>query len=101
MGMNMTKPLSKFVQEMIDAGIPKSLLTGIENAEKEPLTYKQLYDVAQYLYQLLKDIDDADEISQWNNGEYRILAQSAQMRKALVVYSASATGIVKFKALES
>lgn len=49
------------------------------------MTYEQMHEVAQYLYQLLDDIDTAGDMAKGDDKLYRSIVERIQSKKWLVV----------------
>lgn len=64
------------------------------------MTYEEMHAVAQYLYQLLDDIDTAGDMAKSDDKLYRGIVERTQTKKGLVV--ADCDGYtVTFRALPS
>jgi len=54
-------------------------------SERQEMTYEEMHAVAQYLYQLLDDIDTATDMAKADDKLYRAIVERAQAKKAAVV----------------
>ena len=58
------------------------------------MKYEQLYEVAQYLYGLLDDIDTASDMAKSNDVAYRNIVEKLQSKKGEVVESCDGYAVV-------
>jgi hypothetical protein len=49
------------------------------------MTYEEMHAVAQYLYQLLDDIDTANDMARADDNLYRLIVERTQAKKSAVV----------------